>query len=111
MELAWRLIEKGESPREAAIREVREETGLDADLGERIGTYRIRHPGGDGIDVDVFIAVSWTGISVPNPGEIAELRWFDPRSLPFPTSNVLPWAVADAAAGRRGMIRDIVMNA
>jgi 8-oxo-dGTP pyrophosphatase MutT (NUDIX family) len=104
------LIENGETPQEAAIREVREETGLQAELGEHIGTYRIRHPDGDGIDVDVFLAASWTGTPQENPGEIAELRWFDPRSMPTRTSNVLPWAVTDAAAGRRGVIRDIPTN-
>jgi len=104
------LIENGETPQEAAIREVREETGLDAELGERIGTYRIRHPDGDGIDVDVFLAASWTGTPRQNPGEIAELRWFEPRSLPSRTSNVLPWAVVDAVEGRRGIIRNLATS-
>jgi len=49
--------EPGESIEETAIREAKEETNFDVELGELIGEYAIVSAGGDGIlDVSIFIA-------------------------------------------------------
>lgn len=43
--------------------------------------------------------------AVPDTGEIAEVVWLDARDLPQPQSNLLRYAMPDALAGRRGVVR------
>src|SRR3954453_2312125 len=72
--------EPGESIEETAIREAKEETNLDVELGELIGEYMIVSASGQELlDVSVFIATIVGGELAPNAGEIAEVGWFDPN--------------------------------
>ena len=76
--------EPGESIEETAIREAKEETNLDVELGELIGEYMIVSASGQELlDVSVFIATIAGGELAPNEGEIAEVGWFDPNDLPI----------------------------
>jgi 8-oxo-dGTP diphosphatase len=73
------VIEEGESPEEAAIREVREETGLDisvrAKLGEVLGPITGRYLG-------VFLCAVEGGTLEPSPPEVSDARWFPFEELP-----------------------------
>jgi 8-oxo-dGTP diphosphatase len=73
------VIEEGESPEEATIREVREETGLDvrvrAKLGEVLGPVTGRYLG-------VFLCAVEGGTLDPSPPEASDARWFPFEELP-----------------------------
>src|SRR4029079_6565926 len=81
--------EPGESIEETAIREAKEETNLDVELGELIGEYMIVSASGqDMLDVSDVIATLTGGELAPNEGDIAEGGWFDPNDLPHPQTDV-----------------------
>ena len=97
-------IEAGESPRQAVLREVREETGLQVRLSRLIGMY-------------YFADEPWLALAfrceieqgepaLPGTGEIAEIGWFDPHDLPAPLTSLAPRAIPDAVCGEYGIVRD-----
>lgn len=95
-------VEDGESLEEAAIRETIEETELVVRIEHRVGSYEFD----DGFTVAVFYCSIVSGVPhVPSTYEIAEVEWCDVAQLPEPKSNVLDYAVPDALAGRRAVIR------
>jgi 8-oxo-dGTP diphosphatase len=98
----------GEDSRETAVREAKEETGLDVRLGDLVGEYRISYDDGAApLIVSVYDAEIVGGWLRPNEGEIAEIAWIDPDALPQPLTNVAPVAIPDAVHGVRGAIRSI----
>jgi 8-oxo-dGTP diphosphatase len=99
------MIEADESPQDAARRETLEETGLEVEIGERIGHYEEDH-GDHAHLIFVFAGVVVGGTLAPNDGEIAEVRWVDPEDMPRPpTTN--QQAVGDALAGSVGVHRRV----
>ncbi len=75
-------VEEGESLAEAAIREAKEETGLDVELTRLVGVYsRI-----GGMDRDVhgvlFTARPVGGALMLQPGETIEIRYFPFEEIP-----------------------------
>jgi len=70
-------IEPGETPEQAVVREVREETGLEVSCGPLLGTAEL--PGLDGAIIDIrdyraFLAPGSAG--VPSAGDdAADVRW------------------------------------
>ena len=101
--------EPGESIEETAIREAKEETNLDVELGELIGEYMIVSASGQELlDVSVFTATVVSGELAPNEGEIAEVGWFDSNDLPHPPTDVGPRAIADWLRGERDVHRRVV---
>lgn len=67
-------VEPGESPADAAVREVREEAGLDVHPSQVLG-QRIHPATGRAM---VYVACTPSGdttVSVASPGEITEVRW------------------------------------
>lgn len=70
-------IEPGESPADAAVREVREETGLDVTASQTLGQRT--HPATGRAMVYVACTPSGgTAVSVTAPGEITDVRWVRP---------------------------------
>jgi 8-oxo-dGTP pyrophosphatase MutT (NUDIX family) len=106
-------IEPGESIREAALREVREETGLTVEVQRLIGVYsepcgRIAtYPdNGDVVHlVDIMLEASVISGKLSCSEESLEVRFFDPGNLP---ADLVPPAVAplrDILEGRVGVVR------
>jgi 8-oxo-dGTP diphosphatase len=97
-------MDEAELPHETAVREAREETGLDVWPIEIVGLYRFH--GEREFDVYAFRCGA-DGAAVADGNEIAEIAWADPSALPTPMTNLVASAVPDAAAGNRGLVRRV----
>lgn len=109
--------ERGEAPWETAVRETKEETGLDVELSDLTGVYV--KPQSDGL-ILTFTARVAAGRLVPNE-EAAAFAYFMPGEEP---ANAMPKQVARAAdatgarlgdgdregAGQKGRIRETVFR-
>jgi 8-oxo-dGTP pyrophosphatase MutT (NUDIX family) len=72
-------IEEGESPEEAAIREVKEETGLDIVSFTKIGAFTNKRKG----ETHVSYSTQFEGQLSPTVAfEIMECKWFPLEQLP-----------------------------
>jgi 8-oxo-dGTP diphosphatase len=78
-------VEPGESPAEAAVREVKEESGIHVPVGAltEFAHVTFRFPARPSWDMDVvvFASAAWSG----EPGETEEIRpqWFPVDALPY----------------------------
>ena len=73
-------IEPGETDAEALVREMREETGLEIEAGQLIGT--VRRPAQDGAVLDIRdYAATVTGGSLRPGDDAADARWVDASEL------------------------------
>jgi len=72
------LIEKGETAEETALREVREETGLKGEIGEKIGEINYNFFRGKRFLKTVhFFLLKYVGGSVSNHDfEVDKVKWF-----------------------------------
>lgn len=94
----------GESLAAAAVREVREETGLDVTLMHLVGSYS-RPSWHGGIHVVLFAARAIGGTLAPDPVEVTDLGWFRAETLPTPLLAGQRRRIDDAFAGRRDVVR------
>jgi len=76
-------MESGETPLEAAKRELKEETGLEVDKVKEIGTYSKvdRDPRGRTITV-AYLAVVDAPLEVMGQDDAAKAQWFPIDALP-----------------------------
>jgi len=99
--LAWEFpggkVEPGEDPRAALARELREELGIEVNVGELAGSGRAQS-GGRTIVLDVYFAQIASG--EPHPHEHAAVRWLGPEEL-----LALVWAEPDVPVVARVMER------
>ena len=109
-------IRLGESPVHAAVRDIREETGMETDIVDLIGIYQLTGDtcGEDLPDVlmHVFRGTAPAGEATVNaPGRICRLSWHDPDALPTPMTATTRTAIADAVAGLAGVLRVVERDA
>lgn len=72
-----------EHPADAAIRELREETGLEAETTGLVGMYIDDYGDTGEVTLNVYFTARRTGGSErPDPEEVAEIGWFAPGELP-----------------------------
>jgi len=90
-------VDAGEALEEAAVRETKEETGLDVRLGELVGAYSTA---GERV---IFLAYAGrvSGGRIEVGGECQEVRFFDPDRLP-PLAFAHDQAVLAAWRASRG---------
>lgn len=77
------MLEQGETLKECARREIREETGIDAEIGEHLITFERIAPE---LPLHVVYIDFWAtviGEEELTPGDdVGEARWVDPLELP-----------------------------
>jgi 8-oxo-dGTP diphosphatase len=103
MPLKWEFpggkIEDGEHPREALRRELEEELGIEATIGDEVRRIHHQYPGGGSVELRFFEVRDYLG-EVENR-IFREIRWADRKELPtldFLEAD-LP-LVTDLAAGK-----------
>jgi 8-oxo-dGTP diphosphatase len=95
------FVERGERVERAAVREAREETGLDILVGDLVGLYS-----SDGETV-VLAVYEATSVGEPRAGDdLTEVGWFAPSELPklaFPRDQRImdAWLSTESEVGRR----------
>jgi ADP-ribose pyrophosphatase YjhB (NUDIX family) len=105
-------IRNGESPIHAVIRDVLEETGAEIEIIDLVGIYHLTS-NGSGPDLpDVLMhafraRVASGDVAVNSPGRICRLCWHETAALPEPMTATTRAAIADAVAGRSGVLRDV----
>jgi 8-oxo-dGTP diphosphatase len=84
MPLKWEFpggkIEEGEQPRDALRRELEEELGIDAKIGEEVARLRHEYPGGGAVELRFFTVREYTG-EIENK-IFKDVLWSPPSKLP-----------------------------
>jgi 8-oxo-dGTP diphosphatase len=104
-------IRTDESPIHAAIRDIRAETGAETDLVDLVGLYQLT--GGGLPDVLMYVfngRVEKADLVLNSPGRICRLCWHEPDALPEPLTATSRAALADAIAGRSGILRVVARD-
>jgi 8-oxo-dGTP diphosphatase len=103
MPLKWEFpggkIEEGEQPRDALRRELEEELGIEARIGDEISRLQHRYPNGSMVELRFFLVRDYRG-DIENR-IFREVRWSDPKDLAsFDFLEADAELVKDLAAGR-----------
>jgi len=94
------FIEAGEQPRDALLRELREETGLELEQIEIFETRAFKRP----MQIEIVFRCYAAGEARPQSMEVDRAVWFPPNSLPegLPADQqeLIKRAVTNGAKGR-----------
>lgn len=84
MPLKWEFpggkIEEGEQPRDALRRELEEELGVEADIGEEVSRIRHEYKNGGSVELRFFVVHEYKG-ELENK-IFRDVRWVDRSELP-----------------------------
>ncbi len=84
MPLKWEFpggkIETGEQPRDAMRRELDEELGIDADIGDEVARIRHAYPNGAAVELRFFLVRKYRG-EIENR-IFRDVQWAKPADLP-----------------------------
>ena len=97
-------VDEGESVAQAAVREAREETGLDVELTRLVGVYSLSSNHGYNSHTIVFAAESSGGKLRWSEDEVLEARYFNPAELPEPLVWLHRQQITDALDGIGGSV-------
>ncbi len=95
-------VEDGESLAQAAIRETKEETGLDVELTALVGVYS-RISNMPTVHAVLFTAKPVGGEIKCQAGETIAVEWFDFNEIPSPLSAGQKTRIADALSSKSGL--------
>lgn len=96
-------VEQGESLAQAAIREVEEETGIQAELTWLVGMY-VRTGSLEPSYTAVFAARPAGGALKLQAGETIDVKWFSFEELPSPLHMGQARRIRDAIDGAKGLV-------
>lgn len=84
MPLKWEFpggkIEEGEQPRDAMRRELEEELGINAVVGDEVARFRHQYPNGSAVELRFYDIQKYSG-EIENR-IFKEIRWAQPAELP-----------------------------
>jgi 8-oxo-dGTP diphosphatase len=98
-------VEDGESIAQAAVRETREETGLEVMLTRLVGIYSRPNWRYGGDHTILFAAKISGGRLLTVTGETGDARYFDVEALPDALSRYQYQRILDAFNGATGLVR------
>ena len=109
------IVDDGEAPQEAVLREAREETGLTIEIERFLGVYTGRRAQRTraspvGVVTHAFLCRVLGGELIPT-NETLRHGWFDPRNLPAPMATMRhARIIQDAVAMREGKLEQTVIT-
>jgi 8-oxo-dGTP diphosphatase len=103
MPLKWEFpggkIEEGEQPRDALRRELDEELGIDAQIGDEVARIQHQYPGGGSVELRFFVVREYRR-EIENR-IFKDVRWSPPSELPsFDFLEADLGLVQDLASGK-----------
>ena len=103
MPMKWEFpggkIEEGEQPRDALRRELDEELGIDATIGDEIARIKHEYRGGSSVELRFYLVQQYRG-ELENR-IFRDLQWSEPKDLPsFDFLEADLPLVTDLAAGK-----------
>jgi len=100
------VVEPNETVRETALREAREEIGVEVEIGGLHGKYYVHGLERPPVNSHVFLATIRSGVPhIADKNEIAAIRWCNPVRPPAPLTNDARAALSDYARGQSGSAR------
>ncbi len=105
------VVDPGELPVQAAVREAREEIGVEVRLEYQLGVYHLRGGGRPEQYSTVYVATIVSGEPhVVDPREISKIGWYGLDALPTLLNNDAIAATEDFSRGQRGVLRVATRN-
>jgi ADP-ribose pyrophosphatase YjhB (NUDIX family) len=92
------FMEPGETPEQALVRELREETGLDCTVGRYLGGFPDVYGDEGEPTLNLAFAARFAAGTPRAADDVSELAWFAPGELPAPAEFAFPSSVAILAA-------------